>query len=640
MRATRLVSLTPSLLSRLKHRLALFAVAVSAFLQKVRAFGSAHVAIMRLGLRLPGQWHQALLISICDFGAVFCEGAVIVAIANASSALETANAKSGSASATGSTAGWIVDGLTAWGMSKTTVVLAISVVVACSLLVGSVLLHYWACVLSRRFARKLHLWWVRGLLNAAGDPRVIASGNLQHDQTELKNAVMQWSIHASKALEVLSRLLQVIVATLSFFFAAFVLNWELMSILVLLALAFAPVAGLVASRIHSTADDFYNSSATQMGTIASRLLVESDRFSIPGLTNKKQVDAFLKSDALKGYFDGFDSVQLASANMALMTGLVRAVIFGVGVTLMAAWVVLYKEPIGRIVAFASILFISLRYLQNCFAYLATLNIYYPQVVRLMSLHDRVSAYYDADSAQLPRSIRAMTAPVPIIFRAKGKSVTLLPGSIVDVVGRFKTTKTDVSRWLPALVKATTPPIAIERLAFSGGRIADLASIDLNELDAMLKAKGSGGLQDFMTRLGFANEWRDYEATVPAPAGESLDGEALAKIPTALGAALIVAELCGSGASELIVDSALLTQLGSRSCELLPSVLGGRRLFATRTPERAPALNSLATLVIAHGALAAILGPDADEKLIADICRDDKDTKAGEVRLDDTLLFDA
>ena len=624
----------------LKVKPSRFSVAVRGFVQQIRAFSSAHIEVMRLGIRLPGQWPIAILIWICDFGAVFCEGAVILAIANASAMLGAVNAKDNAAAAQFGTLNGFVEFLAGTiGLSKTTVVMTGSILVSCSLLVGSVILHYGASVQARRFARHLHFWWLRGLMNAAGDPRVVASGLIQHDQTEIRNAVMQWSIHASKAFEVLSRLLQVIVATVSFFVAAFAMNWELMSLLLLLTMAFAPVAAFVARGIHAQADDFYNSGATMMGGEAARVLVESDKYLIPGRSNKLRVDAFVSSNALMRYLDGFDSVQLASANMALMTGLVRAVLFGVGVTLMTAWVVLGKEPVGRIVAFASVLFIALRYLQNCFAYLATLNIYYPQVVRLLALHKRLSPFYEP--TETPPSAADNRAEIgqSLTLKAQQGSAVITPGSIVEIVGRFKVTKSDLPNWLPALVKASGSRLKYDEVAFCGGRVTDLARIDLDAVDLGLQRNGLSGLSEFMSRLKLKDEWQAFAEGLPGGT-RILDAASLGKIPMPLGTALVFAEMRSSKAVELFADSGLVAQLKDASRDALGDVLGPCRFYVMQTPDRVSLVRPQYILVITQGMLAAVLPPETDKKVLADLCRSDEASKSGYVSLDDTMLFDA
>ena len=635
---TRSASASP--LDGFKVKPSRFAVAVRGLLQQVRAFSSAHIEVMRLGIRLPGQWPIAFLIWICDFGAVFCEGAVILAIAKASAMLGAVSAKDSAAGEQFGTLNGFVETLAGTiGLSKTAIVMTGSILLSCSLLVGSVILHYGASVQSRRFARNLHFWWLRGLMNAAGDPRVVASGLMQHDQTEMRNAVMQWSIHASKAFEVLSRLLQVVVATVSFFVAAFAMNWELMSLLLLLTLAFAPVAAFVARSIHARADDFYNSGATIMGGEAARVLVESDKYLIPGRSNKRRVDAFVTSNALIRYFDGFDSVQLASANMALMTGLVRAVLFGVGVTLMTAWVVLGKEPVGRIVAFASLLFIALRYLQNCFAYLATLNIFYPQVVRLLALHKRLSPFYEpADMPPLAADSRAEIGQ-SLSLKAQQGSAVLPPGSIIEIVGRFKVTKSDLPKWLPALGKASGSRLKYDDVAFCGGRVTDLSRIDLDAIELGLQGNGFSGLTGFMARLKLEDEWQTF--TDGLPSGTSiLDAAALDKIALPLGTALVFAVMRGSKAVELFADSGLVAQLKDASRDALGDVLGPCRLYVMQTPERVSLVRPQYILVITGGMLAAVLPPETDKKVLADLCRADEASKSGYVGLDDTMLFDA
>ena len=481
------------------------------------------------------------------------------------------------------------------GLPSTTAILYSSALVSALLLTLAVGAVFIAAVQSRKLARRFHMRMVKYVLNryvVEDDLELLAATS---DLTRIQFSAMQHCIHANKALEALSRTGQNVVFVIVFFFAAFLIEWRIMTVILASVIVFLPVLMIVSRWIHSAAASFFQSSAREMARSVAQLLQGTDALYLPGNLRHQSVVEFMQAETTRNFFDNYDKIQLSGARMSFLTGLVRSVMFGLAMMLATTAVVAGWADVTVIVAFGGALLVAFAYMQQLFSRLANLNLFYPQVLRLLEVIDTVgpsttghTKSHRDPGEQLPvneRSIKiASTSRAPDIEEpGLMASVELEPGAVVDILTPIRLSRYNMRLWLTPLCKASTPRLDSGHLAFFANRNDNLSPLTMDRLDEHLSTELGHSLADLASKLDVAGTYGDWcGETNGVPHSKPLENRIIGKMPPAVRALISVSALASSPATTVFLDANVIDAFSSTGREPLRDLFERKILFLWRS----------------------------------------------------------
>lgn len=590
-------------------------------MEPVRRYFAAYSSVLREGLTLPGQKGRFISVVVADALATLCEGGVVLLLARTASL--AAQPMRPSPIGEGSIGQYFFDTLsriaTGFGIGEAQFMVLLAVVTSCLLLAISVILRFVAAKHSRKLARCYHMAIVERVVDEAVSPEKLTDISGEFDERELKTTVAQRSIHVSKSLEVLSRLFQALaflaVATL----AAFSVNWRLMFLITGLGALFVPAA-LIAMRVtHSSSQKFFNKGGSLLSSKVEEVLREARWKYVPVEAATAPGRDLLRSSTVLEYFELFDSIQLASARMMLFSGLMRLVLFSIGTGAIAYYIMTTDHNFSRIVIFACTLMLALRYVQGCLSYVSTLNLYYPQVARYLAVNGK-TADRPITKSELP-AIKTLVDPGFDGGAFRLKTAAMVSGMLIDVVTHAHLSRFQVSQWLHPLFRG---------VRLSPGDVAFCTVKSLNMTQSQnapyTRSRDRSSMQAIdacLVSLGMS----DAARAVGRGATDSSEGSA----------ALAVAEILTSGASDVFVDSALILQLPEAMRGRLRNVLGDVRLYVLRDPSELLAIAPDLHIVLRDKAVSGLFKPGVGPEILATCCGIKTARETGTFEIDETLV---
>jgi hypothetical protein len=572
----------------------------------ISRFSRTYVRVFRDGV--AGQWRLFVAVCVSDVAAAVCQGMVVGTLVTASRVAPSAEQAATPSSFLGYVGSFLAGLTSNVDLSKSALIFYVAAAISAILLMVSVGSTYLAAILSRRLARRYHERSVVSLLESYFGKNCFGLLSNTSDFQVVQRALMQYSLHSSKALEAVSRLFQTTAFMLVFFASAFLVEWRVMSLMAACGLLFLPVIIFVARHTHSVASSFFETSSINMGQTAAQLLRTIDGFYQPNEDRNRQIDTFMRSEPVQVYFDNYDGIQLASDRMNFLTGLVRAGIFGFGMILITTAVAFGWVNTTIIVAFAGVLLLAFAYLQSLFSRLANLNLYYPQVVRFFSVQD----YAKHDPVQPGSTALASTRRLIVgSFAPKKQPEGLLDtidigaGDVVDFLTAVPLSRYDMGRWLGPLRGSAMPSFDGSDIVLVTNRVQDLSPLTIPDLETGLEKNGLGRIEDLARRLGVDDSFRKWHSRLTASNGSVLlDAATLKDLPSELRALVAFAVAASSNASTVFIEAGTVAHIRPERRQEARAVLAGKLVFVWRQPTVTAPLEPDCHLVLgANGQLA-------------------------------------
>lgn len=587
-------------------------------------FARVHACLFRAGT--DRQWSRFGWLCGCDFISALARASVLSIIVFAS---RIATGGPGHADGSGVHA-WlasVVEGSAhAVGTTPTALAFYGSAIGSTLCLAVSVAASFYAALLARQMARRFHHRQVHGILSEFVAGTYVSRILQLSEKNRLQIGVMQYALHGSRALETIVRALPRAIIAAGFIVAAFVLEWRIMLLLVLFVLLFLPGLLLISRRIHSDANSFFGSSAQGMGRHLAKVLNEQGDVLAPERGLMDLPADFMASSAATKYFSDYDRVLLASERMNFLTGLVRSLIFGVGMFLMTFGLMRGWVDASRLIAFSGALFIAFSYIQTMFSTLASLNLHYPQVVRLLELRGQLGeARTESACSGGPQSAAGLDGPIVIAGQRQVAGVPptallgrleLTPGRPVALLTAERPSRFDIGRWLGPVVHASGQDLVAGGVAFFAAKPKDLSPISLAALSEALSAHRLGTLQSFAHSIGMEDAFVDLANTLKERGDEAPLDRTTMKDLKSRTAALLVAVMAATTSARLVVlESIAFAPNADDTLARLAVALGDKFLIVVRTPMQPPVSGVAGTLVITAASRLAIFAPDTSEDVL-------------------------
>jgi ABC-type multidrug transport system fused ATPase/permease subunit len=342
---------------------------------------------------------------------------------------------------------------------------------------------------------------------------------------DLNVALIQDTIHASKALETLLRLPQVILFSTFLFIGAVKLQPYAMLALGIACIIGVPVIALTSRRIQSASSSFFeNSSRKYGGEIASIMNgFETCATAYPPAKVKLK-DEYYKAEEF--YFDTFDEVQLSADRMNLASSVVRALGFGTAFVFVASLAVIQEADITTVIAFATIVYLFVSQLQNLFGSLSTLVVFYPQARRLFVVREQLIGIQKQNinvSAQnfgetdrvIQKNISDFTPPIidGAELRESIASSTISKGGLYHVIVSVMPGRFNFAEVLEKINETLSQPIESEDAVYFKSAGHDFSEITLSDIDAKLNKVRGLSLNELAEGMNFSDALKELEDTL-------------------------------------------------------------------------------------------------------------------------------
>ena len=600
----------------------------------ISRFWRVYSTVLVEGLRDPRQRRRTIPLWIFEFAAAFCQGLVIATLAYGVRL----------ASQPDRTGDLVLRNLpflkALFGdtISPHTI-LAGTILLSSIFLVGSVVARYFSAIISRRMGRTFHQRLTAGVIAMGGQGRLIPVDHIKSNK-EVHFAAIRNAIHVSKAFTVLVTIVPTAVFCAFFFAVTFMLIWEVSAIIALTIVFLVPVCLHVSRRIHSAASSYFNLHAQRFGEQVGTAIAGMDAYFAPTLSKDpngaSRSKAIVYDDRAEEYFDHFDAIQLASARMGFMTGLVKAVIFAVGLASLCTVALLKQLDYSVIVTFATALYVSFNFMQSLLANLATMNVFYPQVSHFYALTKAWQAGSPFDPR--PTTDRPDVSDALPVFRSQGpksafagvrlESVEVPRGSLIDLVTAGPIGRFNVKHWLEPLARASKGGIFSDDVTLFNSRALDLSPLTLADIDSAVSQHAGYGIQDIAEILEVRPSLETWiERRAQSPQTLTLSREALGNAGVDVWLVLYVAAAMASPARYVFFDGGLIRR--PRETQLR-ELMSNRFTFVWRAPTVAPSMQMDWRFLLKDGRLAAILPGDSDLELVLGFYPDAKATQTPEV----------
>ena len=589
-------------------------------IEQIARFWRVYYTVLVVGLRVPGQRRWIGALWFFEFATAFCQGLILATLAAGVRLASRADQFSVSV------LGMMPSLKAIFGDSiSPPTIIAGAVVLSSAFLVASVASRYLAAITSRRMGRNFHRHLAATVLRMANGGRLVPIDHVK-SRKEMHFAATRNAIHVSKAFEVIAKLVPIAVFCVFFYAVTFAFIWEVSVIIGLAVCLLLPVCIHVSRRIHTSSNSYFNLHAQRfVGQIGSAL-AGIDAYFAPALSRRTGIsrqEAFLHTSEAKDYFDHFDAVQLASARMNFMTGVVKALIFAVGVASLCAVALIKQLDYFVITVFATSLYVSFNFLQSLLANLATMNVYYPQASAFYGFVTAWAANSQFD--RQPLTTNATSGSAPAVFRSQGPkskfgaeyvdSAKVRPGSTIDLVTPGPIGRFNVKHWLEPLAQASKDEIYSDSVVLFNASPVDLSPLMLSDLDAALKQRTGRRLQEvidcFSSQDAVVN-WLDK--TGKGSEDLILSYETLKQANSDVRCVLYIAASMASPTRHVFLDGSLFK---SKPCTQLNELLPDRIVFVWRTTASDPMIDPDWRFLIKGGRLAAILGGESNLQHVRD-----------------------
>lgn len=583
-------------------------------------FARVYIAVFRDGL--TGQSRRVMLVWIFEAVAALSQGLVIATIANGVHFVEAMG--TGQSEAMSGFKRTLFLALPAWLRTETGLLLGV-IGVSTFLLIAAETSRYLPAVIARKMARNYHQRLIRRLFDYLADERSIRfRGN--GGTVTLRIAALQYTMHTARAFQQLIQTPQTAVFFVFFFLATFLLMWQVSAALTMMSLIFLPVAFYASRSIHASAGTFFGDSARIFNGLVATTLMRLNSFYFEGDRAAKGSAAILETPMARSYFDGIDGVQLASARMGYITGMVKAVIFGTMLVSIGTLVILKKADPSLIVGYAIALYVALSYLQTLFGHLANLNIFYPQVAKSLAMWeawDRSAGAYGVSAARRPAV--AATEEFAAVADRKQQVPGALPrvsvgaGAVIDLVSLDSIGRFNPDCWLQPLATARGRAFAPDEFCLFNALPVNLAPMTLGDLDLALTQRFGFSVLDLVGELRLKAEFDLWFGADNRSLDEtSLDYELFQRMSGRVRHAVYLCTAVASGAPVVFLDGRLLYDFTPEQHGLIRARLRDRLLLVWRQPSQRQPLECDYRMLLKDGQIKAILPATVDDKVLLDV----------------------
>lgn len=335
---------------------------------------------------------------------------------------------------------------------------------------------------------------------------------------DLNIAVIQDTIHASKALETLLRLPQVVIFSFVLMVVAFSMQAGAMIALIIACFIGLPVVVWTGRKIQTASEGFFEKNSQKFGGSIANILNGFETCATPYPQVKVKVDKdYIEIE--KNYFTSFDSVQLSSDRMNLAASFVRALGFGTAFVYVSSLVVIQEADITTVIAFATIIYLFVSQLQNLFGSLSTLVVFYPQVKRLLSVRKQLYAEQDSNEKlkktkkdyhrNFVKSHVSLSTDVNSDNSTEILGTPIVQGKVFNVVVSNMPGKFNLIKEIHKINITLKEPICVNDIAYFRSSNHNFPDTTLTDIDKNLYRQSLPSLKELSEGLGIFDLFTEW-----------------------------------------------------------------------------------------------------------------------------------
>lgn len=422
---------------------------------------------------------------------------------------------------------------------------------------------YFATYCGRKSARMYHEKIVSECYRTISRSDFWRFGSQQANIKDIHFNLVQYSIHVSQAFERLIRLTPVLIALPTGAYVAFLLQPLATSILFVLAFILVPGTLLIGRRIHANASSFFDLEAVNFNGALTKSLHRNFYQALPFEVSSTDTKLELIDRPFKSFLKSYDLLQLSSAQMLLVTGIVRAIIF-FAVLIILYLIVYQNNNFAAVAVYGTILYIILNTVQSAISVIANLNVYAPQVFKYIRLRNKIYA--------APQETDTTNEYVSSLHE---KNILL-----VDVISKEPFTRAGYNGYLPYLTSHFDKGLSAEEIfVFPTANAIEVDKYSYNELGNLFEEKTGLAFGSFIGKWDHAEQIEEWLGNTDERRDKPLGS--LMHLQTELRFAFMMCLACIHGAKIIEIPSQHFPKLKDGQSELF-DILPERFVLIRRT----------------------------------------------------------